>query len=166
MSNYEKDSKEYATKVSAARQLKDFVSAAQPGNKAAPGLIPMSEVRTLVNRVIREELEAVSSGAGSAWDRLQGKIGSLTEGQPIPPEVLKDINTITGVMENVARRNYEYNVKITNQTYGSKAQPIDLPQTSADTKTGGMIRARDPQGKLHEAPAGTELPTGWTLETK
>ena len=27
---------------------------------------------------------------------------------------------------------------------------------------GGMIRARDPQGKLHEAPAGTPLPQGWT----
>jgi hypothetical protein len=26
----------------------------------------------------------------------------------------------------------------------------------------GMIRARDPQGKLHEAPAGTPLPQGWT----
>ena len=28
--------------------------------------------------------------------------------------------------------------------------------------SGGMIRARDPQGKLHEAPAGTPLPQGWT----
>lgn len=28
----------------------------------------------------------------------------------------------------------------------------------------GMIRARDPQGQLHEAPAGTPLPAGWTLE--
>jgi hypothetical protein len=27
-----------------------------------------------------------------------------------------------------------------------------------------MIRARDPQGKLHEAPAGTALPPGWKLE--
>ena len=29
---------------------------------------------------------------------------------------------------------------------------------------GGKIRARDPQGKLHEAPAGTPLPTGWKPE--
>lgn len=27
-----------------------------------------------------------------------------------------------------------------------------------------MIRARDPQGNLHEAPEGTKLPEGWTLE--
>jgi hypothetical protein len=29
---------------------------------------------------------------------------------------------------------------------------------------GGTIRARDPQGKLHTAPAGTSLPPGWTLQ--
>lgn len=29
---------------------------------------------------------------------------------------------------------------------------------------GGTIRARDAQGVLHEAPAGTTLPTGWKLE--
>lgn len=28
----------------------------------------------------------------------------------------------------------------------------------------GTIRARDPQGQLHEAPAGTALPAGWTKE--
>lgn len=27
-----------------------------------------------------------------------------------------------------------------------------------------MIQARDPQGKLHQAPAGTPLPAGWKLE--
>jgi len=31
-------------------------------------------------------------------------------------------------------------------------------------ESGGMIRARDTNGKLHEAPAGTKLPDGWTLE--
>lgn len=29
---------------------------------------------------------------------------------------------------------------------------------------GWVIRARDPQGKLHEAPAGTALPAGWKKE--
>jgi hypothetical protein len=28
----------------------------------------------------------------------------------------------------------------------------------------GVIRARDPQGRLHEAPAGTALPSGWVQE--
>lgn len=36
--------------------------------------------------------------------------------------------------------------------------------TGTAAPTGGVIRARDPQGKLHEAKAGTPLPAGWTLE--
>lgn len=31
---------------------------------------------------------------------------------------------------------------------------------------GGMIYARDPLGKLHQAPAGTALPQGWKLEQR
>jgi hypothetical protein len=34
----------------------------------------------------------------------------------------------------------------------------------SDTGDSGVIYARDPQGKLHQAPAGTALPKGWTLE--
>lgn len=34
----------------------------------------------------------------------------------------------------------------------------------AAAHTGGTIRARDQQGNLHEAPAGTALPQGWVLE--
>lgn len=35
---------------------------------------------------------------------------------------------------------------------------------AAATGQAGMKRARDPQGRLHEAPAGTALPPGWTAE--
>jgi len=31
---------------------------------------------------------------------------------------------------------------------------------------GGSIYARDPQGKLHQAPAGTPLPQGWKVENR
>jgi len=37
-------------------------------------------------------------------------------------------------------------------------------QESSPTGASGVIRARDPQGTLHEAPAGTALPPGWKLE--
>src|SRR5581483_409936 len=40
-----------------------------------------------------------------------------------------------------------------------------LSASSGDTGGGPqMIRARDPQGVLHEAPAGTPLPAGWKAE--
>lgn len=42
----------------------------------------------------------------------------------------------------------------------SGGQPQGAPQKS------GSIFARDPQGKLHQAPEGTPLPAGWKLENK
>ncbi len=39
-----------------------------------------------------------------------------------------------------------------------------VPVQPVKASEGGMIRARDPQGNLHEAPAGTPLPKGWKLE--
>lgn len=160
IAGYEKDSKEYADKVTAAEQLRQFVDAAQSGNKAAPGLIPLAEVRQLVNRVNRTELEAAGPGAGSALDKVEGWISGKTEGQPIPPDVLKGIREIGDMQAKSARRNYENKVKITNAATGAKLQPVDLSPSAASQ----MVRARDPQGVLHEAPAGTPLPAGWKAE--
>jgi hypothetical protein len=138
-SDYAKDSKEYADKVSAALQLKDFVTAAQGGNKAAPGLIPIAEVRQLLNRVNRQELQGVSSSAGNAFDRVQGFLGKWTEGQPIPPAVLKDTLAISDVMQNAARRGYEFKVQVNNKTHGGNVKPIDL--TSAAAATDPKVKA-------------------------
>lgn len=50
---------------------------------------------------------------------------------------------------------------------GSLDEEIEKTRQGASgtSPTGqNKIRARDPQGKLHEAPAGTPLPVGWKLE--
>lgn len=157
--NYERDSKDYADKVSAARQLKDFVAAAESGNKAAPGLIPLAELRQIVSRVNQAELRMAGSGAGSVMDKVQGWLGGHVEGQPIPPDVLKGIKEISSLQARAARSNYATKVAITNKTFGSKVQPIELPDDF-----GATIRARDSKGNLHEAPAGTPIPAGWKAE--
>lgn len=56
-------------------------------------------------------------------------------------------------LENLADAGY--NVEATTKR-GAPVAP-GAPAT-------GTIRARDPQGVLHEAPAGTTLPAGWKLE--
>jgi hypothetical protein len=40
------------------------------------------------------------------------------------------------------------------------------PNFGNNANTSGLIYARDPQGKLHSAPAGTSLPAGWTKENR
>ena len=49
------------------------------------------------------------------------------------------------------------------QNYVQTGQTHMLPQPEATSEAaqGGMMFARDPQGKLHQAPIGTPLPKGW-----
>ena len=123
---YEKDSSDAADKVAAANQLKAFVAAAQSGNKAAPGLIPIAAVRQLVNRVSSKELQSVSGSAGDLVDRVQGKISGLTAGQPIPAEVLKDISSISDLQRQAAKSTYAQKVDIANKTYGGRHSRLIL----------------------------------------
>lgn len=151
---YEKDSKAFADKLAQSQQLQDYVAAAQSGNKAAPALIPIEELRGLVNRVNRSELQSVSGG-GSVLDRVQGWVNKATTGQNIPPAVLKDINALANVTAQAAERGYKYNVDILNKTYGAKAEPIQLSKpsaTSAPTEA-PKFKAGDSvmyQGKPHK----------------
>jgi hypothetical protein len=53
----------------------------------------------------------------------------------------------------------------------AKRRGVDVSGSLPDDVKGGsttpsttMIRARDPQGQLHEAKKGTVLPPGWKLE--
>jgi hypothetical protein len=130
MTQYEKDSKDYASKVSDAERLKDFVAAAQSGNQNALGLIPMAEVKTLFSRANQQELSAVGSGAGSLYQQLLGKWDKVAAGEPITPHLLKDTGKMADVMKKAARRGYEYNVQINNKTHSGNVQPIDLGDTS------------------------------------
>lgn len=121
---YDKDSREYLGTVSESRRLKDLITAAQSGNKAAPGVIPTEELRGFVNRVNRQELERVSSGAGTGLDRISGFIKGYTEGQPIPAAILADTAKIADLNESAAKRKYNYNLEIVRQK-GAKVQPIN-----------------------------------------
>jgi len=123
----EKSSLEYADKVSESRTLTSLIDAAQKGNKAAPAVIGLQELRGFVNRVNTTELKAVGSQAGSLKDQVEGWLRGKTEGQPIPPEILKATRELANLQEKAARSNYENKILITNSTYGSKVKPIDLP---------------------------------------
>lgn len=54
-----------------------------------------------------------------------------------------------------------------NVAYGrTTTQEVDRmvnPGGAASSGGAGMVRARDPQGNIHEAPAGTVVPDGWEV---
>lgn len=154
-----KAGQDYAQAAGDAARIKDFVAAAQSGNKAAPGLIPLTELRGIVNRVNRNELDAISSSAGSAYDRVQGFFGKYTEGQSIPPAVLKDTASIADTMANAAQRTYGMKLNTINTNYGSKFEPVRaggaLPQVGdiVPTKSGKVkITAIHPDGTFDADP--------------
>lgn len=74
--------------------------------------------------------------------------------------------------------NFETTMKVLNSYQALAQSKLTLRQKQeqlgkqGQTMTGAaqtgnspkMIQARDPQGKLHQAPAGTPLPAGWKLE--
>jgi hypothetical protein len=123
---YSKDSKDYTDAVSAARGLQDLIGQAQAGNTAAPALIPIAELRGYVNRVNQAELKGVSSQAGNAFDRVQGWLNSATEGQPIPPAVLKDMVAVSQANEQSAHRKYLGRLAVNKATFGASPPPIDV----------------------------------------
>ncbi len=162
---YDKSAKAAGDTVADARRVKALITKAQGGNPAASGVIPIAELRTFVNRVNAQELKQVSTGAGSVYDRVSGWIkGATTEEGPIPAAVLKGMSEIADLQEQLANQKHQMEVNILNSKTGAKVKPVDFSTVGAGPTAPKTIRARDVQGKLHEAPAGTALPAGWKLE--
>jgi len=136
----------------------------------------------LINRPLRAVIGGMGGADQAAFDAA--RTTALTE----IAKVLNSSNA-SGVLSDSARHEVEGLIKpnatlqqivsaakILKQDMGNRheayQQQIDdirgrlsggnksTPQTEAPK----MIQARDPQGKLHQAPAGTPLPAGWKLE--
>lgn len=159
----QKAADEHEKAVAAQRDMETFIDLAKSGNKEAHAYLSPEGVLTLntgrgVTRVNRQEMEAYA-GAGSLFDTIAGKVGKLTSGQSVPPDVLNDIAGLHQRISQNSASTYNDKIKSINQNYRSNFKPVE-----AGGSSGGTIRARDPQGRLHEAPAGSALPAGWKLE--
>lgn len=80
---------------------------------------------------------------GQPWDSPASLIEKLTESRNATRQALEELRLSTG--------------KTPDRAVGGGGPPAAPGAPST-------IYARDPQGKRHEAPAGTPLPPGWTLE--
>lgn len=160
--DFQKANSDYAQNQAVTQRLNAMMNAAKSGNVIAYQIIPEEGTLQIttsqgVHRINMAEIEQYAGG-GSLWQRMQGHFGKQLTGASIPDSVLNDMAAIQKIQQEGSRSKYENTIKGINQAYGSKFQPVEM------TTNTGMIRARDPQGKLHEAPAGTALPQGWKLE--
>jgi hypothetical protein len=123
----------------------------------------------LVAQFLAGEAGKVAKGGVPAEGEINGILKSM--GSSNSPEQLK--GAADSLLQLAAGRMIPLKEKADNakindivQILGPDAKQI-LQKRGYDLNTlkpQSMIRARDPQGKLHEAPAGTALPAGWKPE--
>lgn len=161
---YNKSGEALAQAQTDSDDIQKVLDLAGAGNKAAGANVPMLGVGAVnaingIKRITSAEIAQYGS-AGSLLDKIQGKLQGWVEGQPIPADVLKDMKSLHDTLAESALAKHSREVQSINNSYGSSFEPMKFQAA----KPSAPIRARDPQGKLHEAPAGTTLPAGWKLE--
>ena len=124
----------------AADQMQLMIDLARKGNKAAGSNLPLVGVETLnaiqgIKRVNRADVQQYGN-AGDLLDKIQGKIGGLTAGQPIPADVMKDIETMHNALRQNADSTYNATLNSLNQNYKSNFKPVTraAPPPSATVK--------------------------------
>jgi hypothetical protein len=123
-----------------------------------------SDVASVANQLdaqiadVTADLGNVYMGGNSPTDHALGLAGKSLKGE-WDEKVLHDMVKLAKT--NVAIR--QNSIKNTGVAGASADNPYAPPTPAAAAPAAPKIRARDPQGVLHEAPAGTPLPPGWTL---
>lgn len=121
--------------------------------------------------VVRESEYARTASGQSLLNRIEGYTQRLAQGGAgmTEGELAQMVQTAGEFVTQLNAHTQGQRKRIETQ---AKRRKLDLGSIFDDVATGapapttqqGTIRARDPQGKLHEAPAGTQLPQGWRLE--
>ncbi len=115
----------YAEKKADADRLKQFVAAARSGNQSAAGLMTISELRSVVNRVNTTELQ--QAGGGAVIRRIENGLDKAGEGVP-SEDTLKELEAVA-----------DLNDKTAQGAFGQKVRGI---------------KVLSPKAKLSETPIG------------
>lgn len=128
-----------------AQELRDLVHAAQAGNKEAASLQALQATMSVVrangfNRLNQAEMK-LPEGAGSLWDRVVGKVGKATKGQPIDASLQKDLLDLSDLIEKGAYNRYKVSHRdVTTRYKLNDEKPIAPPSgyfsvVAPDSKT-------------------------------
>ena len=129
------------------------------------GATPKTTYDTIVHRLGPEVTKAYLAAGGSVGER--GTNEEDFSSKQSPDQIKNNIAISAKLADSkIAALQDQYQ----RGTYGHGQQRLITPDAEAARKRlaggggGNTVRARDPQGKLHEAPAGTPLPSGWKAE--
>lgn len=139
----EKANVAYTTARTSADTLRDVVTSAKAGNKVAGSLqaleATMSAIRGQgLNRINTAEI-GVTANAGSMYDRISGWLGKKIEGQPVPPDIQKDMLEFADILQKAAYKKYNDTHSGVNKLYGTS-----IPPTFSEPVTGTAPPALTP----------------------
>lgn len=100
----------YRTASQSADELQEMVDGIKTGNKIYAQALPLEGALAVntsqgVKRINRTEVDQIA-GAGSLLDKIQGELGKVKAGDPIPPNVLPDYEKLAKMLKQGAYSNY------------------------------------------------------------
>lgn len=122
--------------LDAARSARDRIntvlSLAKQNNKEAQASAALMGVQALnelanVKRVNGAEI-ANYGNAGSLIDQIQGELGKLTAGAPIPPQVIDHMQQLHDALFQNAEKAYARSVATVNRSYPGAKFPTNAPE--------------------------------------
>lgn len=146
----QKIDQEYIKANAATSSMGNLLDLAEKGNKAAGSNVPLVGVETLnaingIKRINSAEINQYGS-AGSLLDKIQGKLGKLVYGRPIPQDVLTDIRELHQTLGEQSYKGYTDSINSLNSRSGAKfpinyaAPNIRKPAASASSYKPGDTR--------------------------
>jgi hypothetical protein len=140
---------------------------------AQVGQTPQTTLKTIINRVGPELVKAYNGSGGGVGERQAAEEDFSPDKSPAQLQAnvamtAKLLRSKIGSLENQWNQNAAPGTpNFQDRFLMPQARAVaDKWAPGAEGGKGGVIYARDPQGKLHQAPAGTALPAGWKQENK
>ena len=125
--------KPYRDAKSAADNLRDIVTAAQgpDKNKIAAAMQNLDATMGTIkqqglSRLSAKELSPMEH-AGSAWDQLLGSVNKWTSGNPLSPEMQKNMLGYAELLEKEANRRYSLGYRNITKSYGLDSETPLIP---------------------------------------
>lgn len=161
--------------------MNEGIKAAEAGNLAQGGQAVLVTFQKILDptSVVRESEFDRSREGQSLLQRARGAVERLTVGGPGVP--LSELKKYADLAKQIASAQKDSRLKAIQERIGKTAdrytiprelvfeaepEPAQTPAQAATPSAGGMIEAKDKDGNIHHAPAGTPLPDGWTLVSK
>jgi hypothetical protein len=156
--DYQKSGKDLANAVAAQQEMQDMVNLMRSRNKVAYAYSPVTGVLTInsangTKRVNMAEIEQYG-GAGSALDRIKGWIGKQASGESVPANIVDAMQEVHSTLGQVAQQKHANEVKVINQTYGSKFDPMDLKVQNSSAASARTIATPKSKADYDALPSG------------